>query len=70
MALYGYPVDMGETNIYVQNNNEIIIPLQPHKIIEYCDAHPEIGDQLKKVIQYVNEDQNVVLLIMKINELS
>jgi hypothetical protein len=68
MALYGYPLDMGETDIYVQNNNEIIIPLQPYKIIEYCDAHPEIEDKLKKVIQYTSEDQNVVLLTMKINE--
>jgi hypothetical protein len=69
MTLYGYPLDMGETDLHVQNDNEIIIPLQPYKIIEYCGAHPEIEDKLKKVIQYTGEDQNAVLLTMKINEL-
>jgi hypothetical protein len=70
MLLYGYPIDLTGTgdNIHIQKDNEIIIPLQPYKIIEYCEAHPEISDELKKVIRYTGEDQNVVLLIMRINE--
>jgi hypothetical protein len=67
-ALYGFPLVMGETDMQIQEDGELIIPLQPYKIMEYGEAHPEISDRLKEVIQYISEDQNVVLLTMKINE--
>ncbi|MDR1098352.1 MAG: 6-bladed beta-propeller [Tannerella sp.] len=68
MVLYGFPLAMEGQDIQIQKDSEIIIPLQPYKIIEYGEAHPEISDRLKDAIRYTDEDQNVVLLSMKINE--
>jgi hypothetical protein len=69
VLLSGYPIDLTENYIHVQGDNEIILPLSPPEIMEYGESRPEIRDQLRKTIQYKNEDQNAVLLTMKINKL-
>jgi hypothetical protein len=68
VALGGYPVDLTDKNLYVQANHEIIIPLSPSDIMEYGESRPDVRDKIKETIQYENDEQNVVLLTMRINE--
>lgn len=48
--------------------NEAIFILQPMDILEYIEEHaPEAMDDIKKKkIQYTSDDQNPVLLVMKL----
>lgn len=47
--------------------NEAIFVLQPMNILEYIEEHaPEAIDDIKKKIQYASDDQNPVLLVVKL----
>ena len=47
--------------------NEAIFALQPMNILEYIEEHaPEAIDDIKKKIQYTSDDQNPVLLVVKL----
>lgn len=53
-------------NKYVTGHNEIIFILQPMDILDYIDEHaPEAMDDIKQKIQYTSEDQNPVLMVVK-----
>ena len=55
-------------NKYVTGYNEIVFILQPMDILEYIEEHaPEAMDNIKKKIQYTSDDQNPVLLVVKLN---
>ena len=54
-------------NKYVTGYNEIVFILQPMDILEYIDEYaPEAMDDIKKKIQYTSDDQNPVLLMVKL----
>ena len=54
-------------NKYVTGYNEIVFILQPMDILEYIEEHaPEAMDDIKKKIQYTSDDQNPVLLVVKL----
>ena len=69
--LYNFPMSTtgnGWTDIkYVTGYNEIVFILQPMDILEYIDEYaPEAMDDIKKKIQYTSDDQNPVLLMVKL----
>ncbi|MDR2765300.1 MAG: 6-bladed beta-propeller [Tannerella sp.] len=39
VALSGYPVNLTEQSCFIQDNNELILPLLPSDIIEYAENH-------------------------------
>ncbi|MDR3269124.1 MAG: 6-bladed beta-propeller [Tannerella sp.] len=67
-VLEGYPIDLTENRMHVQGNHEIIIPLYPSDIMEYGESHPELRDRIKEAIHYENEEQNAVLLTIRIKD--
>lgn len=69
--LEGFPMPIAgkgwEENKFVTGNNEIVFILQPMDILDYIDEHaPEATDDIKKKIQYTSDDQNPVLIIVKL----
>jgi hypothetical protein len=64
--LLGYPVNLTDQNIFIQWNNELIIPLIPSDIMQYAETQLSVEDKnkLKQIIHYTDEDQNPVLLIV------
>jgi hypothetical protein len=66
VLLSGYPVDLTETTVFLQQkSSEWIIPLIPSEIMEYAKEHPETFKKVKETIKYSSEDQNPVLLFLK-----
>ena len=69
--LEGFPVEMyqygAHVNHFPTSMDEAIFVLQPFDILEYVEEHaPESMDDIKKKIQYTSDDQNPVLLVMKL----
>jgi hypothetical protein len=66
VVLSGYPVNLTEQACFIQQNNELILPLIPSDIAEYAKNHPdkEIRNSILQRIRYTDEDQNPVLLIV------
>jgi hypothetical protein len=66
--LLGYPINLTEQNIFIQQNNELIIPLIPSDIMQYAEKELSVENKnkLKQIIHYKDEDQNPVLLIVNI----
>lgn len=69
--LNGFPMaitgDGWTDNKYVTGYNEIVFILQPMNILEYIEENaPEAMDDIKKKIQYTSDDQNPVLLVVKL----
>ena len=69
--LNGFPMavtgDGWTDNKYVTDYNEIVFILQPMDILDYIDEHdPEVTNDIKKKIQYTSDDQNPVLLVVKL----
>lgn len=69
--LGGFPMpiagDGWEENKFVTGYNEIVFILQPTDMLNYLEEHePEATDAIKKKIQYTSEDQNPILMIVKL----
>ncbi|MDR1407153.1 MAG: 6-bladed beta-propeller [Tannerella sp.] len=66
VVLSGYPVNLTEHACFIQQNNELILPLVPPDIAEYAKNHPdeETRNSILQRIRYTDEDQNPVLLIV------
>lgn len=69
--LEGYPLSIAakgwEENKFVTGYNEIVFILQPMDILDYIDEHaPEAKDEIKQKIHYTSDDQNPVLMIVKL----
>ena len=64
--LYDYPVNLTDVTLFVQDNGQIVLPLQPDDIMEYGRKHistspqQEIADKL-----HYTDDQNPVLLLIR-----
>jgi hypothetical protein len=65
-VLSGYPVNLTEQSCFIQENSELILPLDPSEIVEYAKNHPdeEARQNLRQRIRYADEDPNPVLLIL------
>lgn len=65
--LYKYPINLTDLKLFVQENNELILTLMPADILTYAEEHLEKEqiDELKKKLKYTNEDQNPVLILMR-----
>lgn len=62
--LFGYPINLSEATLFVQNDGRIIIPLQPDEIMEYAQAHLS-EEQQKQIKDYIYiADQNPILLVI------
>lgn len=69
--LEGFPIEMylygAHVNHFPTGMDEAIFVLQPMDILDYVEEHaPEAMDDIKKKIQYTSDDQNPVLLVMKL----
>lgn len=69
--LEGFPIEMYQYGAHVNHfptgMDEAIFVLQPMDILDYVEEHaPEAMDDIKKKIQYTSDDQNPVLLVMKL----
>lgn len=69
--LEGFPIEMyqygAHVNHFPTSMDEAIFVLQPMDILDYVEEHaPEAMDDIKKKIQYTSDDQNPVLLVMKL----
>ena len=69
--LEGFPIDMyrygAHANHFPTGMNETVFVLQPMEILEYIEENaPEAMDDIKKKIQYTSDDQNPVLLVVKL----
>lgn len=68
LCLSGYPIKFEDLGIFVQSTDEVIITLLPTDIVEYGNKYLNIEQQtaLKNKINYTGEDQNMILLKVKI----
>lgn len=64
--LYDYPVNLTDVTLFVQNNGQIVLPLQPDDIMEYGRTHlsPSQQQELADKLHYT-DDQNPVLLFIR-----
>lgn len=64
---YKYPINLTDLNLFIQNNNELIIALTPTDIITYATKNLGIEkvEEVKKILKYTNEDQNPILIFME-----
>lgn len=60
-------MNVDDINCFVQPNNQIVIPLSPYLIMDYAAKELDSEQQaaLADKIHYRGEDQNQVLLIIK-----
>ena len=68
MSLLGYPIRLEELPVCIQSADELIMALSPVDIMEYGKKNLNIHqqDELKQRIHYTGDDQNVVLLKLKL----
>lgn len=69
--LEGFPIEMAkhgwDDNHFVTGMNESVFILQPMEILDYIEEYvPEAMDDVKKKIKYSSDDQNPVLMIVKL----
>lgn len=64
--LYDYPVNLTDVTLFVQDNGQIVLPLQPDDIMEYGRTHlsPSQQQELADKLHYT-DDQNPVLLLIR-----
>lgn len=64
VCLSGYLVNLTELGMFLQDNGDLIIPLNPSEIMEYANAHLEkpMREKVKQQLKYIDEDQNPILL--------
>ena len=56
-----------EENKFVTGYGEMVFILQPMDILGYIEEHaPEAMDDIKKKIRYTSDDQNQVLMMVKL----
>ena len=63
-CLKSYELDMDNISFFVQDEGCVVIPIYPYLVMEYAKNNlNEVEYQyIKNTLQYVNEDQNPVLL--------
>lgn len=68
VVLRGYPITLTGMEVFVQKNNELILPIQPFDIMQYAreNISAEEINQLKQKLKLTEDDQNPVLLILEI----
>lgn len=68
LSLWGYPIKFRELGVFPQSSDELIFALSPVDIIEYGETNLDKEQQelLKQKIHYTGDDQNMVLLKMKL----
>ncbi|MDR1331987.1 MAG: 6-bladed beta-propeller [Tannerella sp.] len=65
-TLSGYPVNLTEQSIFIQEDGELILPLDPPEIAEYAKNHPDeaVRRSLHRHIRHADEDPNPLLLLL------
>ena len=53
----------------MSQNGELIFLLQPTDIIEYLEAHPEKEEELDKRLVHLMEDDNPIVMVLKIRDM-
>lgn len=68
VCLAGYEIPLGDISCFVQDNNQVVIPLSPYFIMEYANkqADEQERDNITRILKYSGEDQNPVLLKIKL----
>jgi hypothetical protein len=68
VALQGYPIKLTEMDAFIQKNNELILPVQPFDVMQYAQENMSAEEisRLKQKLKLSEDDQNPVLLILKI----
>lgn len=68
LSLWGCPIKFRELGVFPQSSDELIFALSPVDIIEYGETNLDKKQQelLKQKIHYTGDDQNMVLLKMKL----
>lgn len=68
LSLFGYPIKFEDLGVFPQSSDELIFALSPVGIIEYGMKHLDMEQQslLKQKIRYLGDDQNMVLLKLKL----
>lgn len=68
LSLFGYPIKFEGLGVFPQSCNELILAVSPVDIIEYGKANLDLQEQklLQQQIHYVGDDQNMVLLRLKL----
>lgn len=64
--LFNYPVNLSEVTLFVQDENRVVIPLEPSDVMDYARANLS-EDELKIVTEKIHytDDQNPILLVMR-----
>jgi hypothetical protein len=62
--LYDYPIKLEEIDLFIQSDNQLVIPILPFKIMEYAEKSLSVEDKQKLYdrLKIVSEDQNPILL--------
>jgi hypothetical protein len=68
VVLADYPITWMGQEVFIQKNNELILPIQPFDLIQYAGENmsAEVINQLKQKLKLSEDDQNPVLLILKL----
>lgn len=66
VCLSGYEMNLDEISYFVQEGNQIAIPLYPYAIMEYAESKLDERqkEELLAKLKYAGEDQNPVLMII------
>ena len=66
--LMGYPITLTSRPLFIQDNNKLIIPVQSADIVDYAEKKLKYNDVniIKQSIKYTNDDQNPILLFLKL----
>lgn len=67
VCLLGYEIQLEEAFCFVQTDGQIVIPLLPYSIMEYANdkLDTQQKDKLLAMLRYIGEEQNPVLMIIK-----
>lgn len=67
VCLLGYEIQLEEASCFVQADDQIVIPLLPYSIMEYANdkLDKQQKDRLLAMLRYIGEEQNPVLMIIK-----
>lgn len=65
-SLCGYPINLTDLSLFIQPNNELIIPLTPSDIMEYAESTADAAalPTLKAQLRGGAEDSNPLLLLV------
>lgn len=67
VCLLGYEIQLEEASCFVQTDGQIVIPLLPYSIMEYANdkLDTQQKDKVLAMLRYIGEEQNPVLMIIK-----